>query len=393
MTLSDVGLVLAVIAMLGIVYPHTIYPALLLAVRKVWNRPIRREPFVGDITVVVAAFNEVDTLPHSLRSVKAASGAPERVTIVVADDGSVDGTAAAVRDLERELAPVRLRLLRLGRGGKNAALRAAMAHVATDIVVFTDADSVLAPGALGNLLRPFADDTVGAVIGFNDRSASTVSDDGTKQEALYRRLEYLINMMESDVASTVFSSGPLYAVRRSLLEPLPDGRIADDWWNVLVAAKARKRIVIAPTARVSERRPNTMQQEYTRTVRTASAGMRCLWSMRQLLHPRYGWTSWFLWSHRVVRWLGPVFLILLAVATFLLVEQTMLFGLLFYGQLAVYFLAFIGHAAERTGVRIPVVGVIRFIVLMNAAFLAAAIRAMSGATLDVWNPSTAGAKQ
>jgi cellulose synthase/poly-beta-1,6-N-acetylglucosamine synthase-like glycosyltransferase len=393
MTLSDVGLVLAIVAVSGVLYPHLLYPLLLWGVHRIFRHPVASGPYIGDIAVVIAAYNEVDIIPDCLRSIKSASSAPERLTIVLADDGSTDGTADVAESMQQDLSPVTLVVRRCGRGGKNAALRTVLPAVTADIVVFTDADCRLAAGSIGQLLGPFADASVGAVIGSIDRSAGATSDDGTQQEALYRRLEQRINAMESDVASTVVSSGALYAVRRELMETIPDGRVADDWWNVLPVVKADRRIVVAPRARVVEHRPNTMSQEYQRTVRTASSGMRCLWGLRQTLHPRYGWTSWFLWSHRIIRWMGPLFLLVLLVSTCMLVEQPLLFGFLFYAQFALYALAFLGHAAERTGLRIPVVGVIRYIVLMNLAFLGGAIRAMRGGRLDVWEPSAVGTGQ
>lgn len=393
MTMSDVGLVLAIVAVSGVLYPHLMYPILLWVVHRTWRRPVANGPYVGDITFVIAAYNEVDVIPDCLRSIKGATSAPERVTIILADDGSIDGTADVAAAMQQELAPVNLIVRRCGRGGKNAALRTVLPSVRTAIVVFTDADCRLAKGAIGQLLRPFMDSSVGAVIGSIDRSVGSTTDDGTQQEALYRRLEQWINAMESEVASTVVSSGALYAVRCELMEAIPDGRVADDWWNVLPVVKARKRIVVAVGARVVEYRPNTMTQEYQRTVRTASSGMRCLWGLRQMLHPRYGWTSWFLWSHRIMRWMGPVFLFVLLVSTFMLLEQPLLFGLLFYAQFALYAFAFLGHVAERTGLHIPVVGVIRYIVLMNLAFVGGAVRAIRGGRLDTWEPSATGIGQ
>jgi len=249
MTLSDVGLVLAIVAVTGVLYPHLLYPLLLSVVHRVFTRPVTIGPYIGDITVVVAAYNEAEILPDCLRSIKGASSAPERLTIVLADDGSTDGTADVAESMQQDLAPVTLIVYRCGRGGKNAALRTVLSAVTTDIVVFTDADCRLARGSIGQLLGPFADASVGAVIGSIDRSAGVTSDEGTQQEALYRRLEQRINAMESDVASTVVSSGALYAVRRELLETIPDGRVADDWWNVLPVVKANRRVGAADKAR------------------------------------------------------------------------------------------------------------------------------------------------
>lgn len=390
MTITDVGLTLATLAVVGLVYPHAIYPMVLSVVHRWKRRPARVGPYVGDVTVVIAAYNETASIGDCLASIRGATAAPERVHVIVADDGSTDDTAAVAEHAAALLVPMHVRVLRCARGGKNAAIRQALEHTHTDVVVFTDADCRLQPRALGRLLAPFHDPSIGATIGLNDRSGAAFEESGAQQEAQYRVMENRVNVMESEIASTAMSSGALYAVRTSCLRPIPDRRVADDWWNVLCAVRAGLRVVMVPGARVVEYRANTMTQEFRRTIRTASSGMRCVWSMRSLLHPRQGWTSWFLISHRVLRWAGPWFLILMAIATPLVVQHTLAFGVLFYGQLAVYTLAYIGHAAERMGTRLPLVSTLLYIVLMNATFLLAAFRAIGGDELDAWTPDQGG---
>jgi len=392
MTMTDVGLVLALVAAFGVLYPHAIYPVLLSVVHRWRRNPVRMAPYVGDVSVVIAAYNEAASIADCLLSVRASTAAPEHVHVVVADDGSTDDTAQIVEHMIQQLRPMRVRLLRCERGGKNAAVRSALSHVTTDVVVFTDADCRLQPRALGRILAPFHDPRVGATIGLNDRSGAAFEESGAQQEAQYRVLENRVNMMESEIASTAMSSGALYAVRTAYLRPLPDRRVADDWWNVLCAVKAGARLVMVPSARVVEYRTNTMVQEFRRTIRTASSGIRCVWAMRSLLHPRYGWTAWFLVSHRIMRWAGPWFLLLLAVATVFVVEHTMVFGLLFYGQLTMYTLAYVGYVAERMETRLPVVSTVLYVILMNITFLLAAFRAMRGNDLDAWTPDQPGVR-
>lgn len=385
--MTDTGIVLAAVAVFCIAYPHVLYPALLIAMHKRMRRPVLSGNVTEPATIVIAAYNERDCIESCLTTLRASTSRPERFDVVVADDGSTDGTAEVIEALAPSLLPMRVRLLRCARGGKNAALRQAMRLVSADLVVFADADIRVGPGVVDALLASFADSTVGAVISVNDRSSAMHSEPGAYQEALYRRIEASVNIMESDISSTVTSNGPLYAVRRNCLEPIPDGRVADDWWNVLCAIQHGKRVVIAKDARIVEYRPNTMAREFHRTIRTASAGMRCLWSMRGLLHPSFGSTSWFLWSHRVMRWAGPLFFALLAASTVMVRDHEVIFGVLFYGQIVMILGAILGHLAERSNVRVPLLGIIQYFLLMNAAFVLAALKAARGVTLDTWTPS------
>jgi cellulose synthase/poly-beta-1,6-N-acetylglucosamine synthase-like glycosyltransferase len=119
-------------------------------------------------TVVVAAYNEARVLIKTIDALMAQEPKPEQ--IILADDGSDDGTAALLSGhygLERPalgalssagtVAPP-LRWLLLPRGGKANALNAALLVSSGDIVLTVDADTLLAPGALSAMRDAFAAD-------------------------------------------------------------------------------------------------------------------------------------------------------------------------------------------------------------------------------------------
>lgn len=387
---SDIALVLAVVSVAGILYPHLLYPLLLLVVHRFRRDPVRHVKALHPaLTVVVAAYNEADYIVDCLDSIVGNGYPAPKISIIVGDDGSDDDTAGIVLDWARRHAGVDIVLHRCERSGKNGVLRRIIPLVRTDVTVFTDADTRLQAGALEELMAPFADDRTGAVLGKNDRGGKAFAGDSASEgEAMYRSMEDKVNVLESEVASTMASNGALYAVRTALLRPLPDSRVADDWMNVLFAILAGRRAVFTPHARAVEYRPNDMAMEMRRTVRTVASGFACVGHAKRLLSPTSGIVAWLLWSHRILRWLSPVFLVMLFVATILAVDNVLLFGLLFYGQFVLYALALLGHAAERFGSRIPVIGAIQFFVAMNMCFLAGMYRSCTGRRLDAWKPAT-----
>jgi len=390
---TAVGLTIAATAIAGIVYPHLIYPLLLWLVRRVVHRPLHTQPISPTVTVVMAAYNEAEGIEACLRSIAASDYPSGRWSIVVGDDGSTDETASIVERLAAEAAiPITLR--RFPRSGKNAVISALISNVDTEVLVCTDADTRWYAGSLAALVAPFADAAVGGTVGRHlpAHSATATADDaGSKEDSGYRRFEERQNRMESEIASTVASNGAMYAVRRSVVRPLPNDRVADDWMQLLNAIAAGYRVVAAANADVTEVRPATMRSETRRTARTAASGMATVAAHWRLLMPSTGWTAWFLWSHRVVRWLSPLFLVALMVGTAMSVHATAWFGLLFYGQFAVYALALLGHAAARYGQSVPVASTCTYFVAMNAAFGLAMLRAVRRTRLDAWQPDGRGA--
>ncbi|MBV8347312.1 MAG: glycosyltransferase family 2 protein [Mycolicibacterium sp.] len=125
-------------------------------------------PDAPTVGVLIAAYNEAAVLPATLRSLMAQSDPAD--TIVVADDGSGDGTAAVLAAQFGLSAPAtgalskpardypRLRWLRLAHGGKALALNAALLAVDTDVVITMDADTLPARDAIAVIRRAFAGD-------------------------------------------------------------------------------------------------------------------------------------------------------------------------------------------------------------------------------------------
>jgi cellulose synthase/poly-beta-1,6-N-acetylglucosamine synthase-like glycosyltransferase len=386
MTIDQIALLLAFGAVIGILYPHALYPVVLGLLRGIAAKPARSAPHVTRVDVCVAAHNEAAVIERCIRSILDQRYDPTLLRVVVGSDGSTDDTvlrARAMRD-----ASERITVLDLPRSGKNTTLNAIMAACTADIVVFTDADCVLHPDAITQLTQAFADERVGAAIGRNDRTMHSSADDaGTRNEALYRRMDDVVTAWESDIHSTVTSNGALYAVRRSLIEPLPGARVADDLYHLISIQRRGHRTVFVPTATAVELRENDMGREAVRTIRTASAGIATVFRAPSIALRWHGWPTFFHWSHRVMRWSGPFFLIVLFAASIMSVSNTTQFGVLFYGQLFAYALALLGYAADRFGQRVPIASQAQFFVLMNACFLLAWFRAAGASSIDRWEPT------
>lgn len=383
---TTVALIVVIACCVCVVYPHILYPLFLTVLRKLLPRP-QSSPGsnVVNVDLCIAAHNEEALLPYVLASVDAAVPSGVQLRILLGSDGSTDSTVKIAREF-----PVRncaIEVHDYSRRGKNAVINGLITQSTAEVVVFTDADCRLEPDALQYLLRHFSDNNIGAVLGCNDRRLVSSDDNAaTSGEAIYRSLEDVVNEHESSLASCVASNGALYAVRRSALNLIPNDRAADDFCNVLSAISTRKRVVFERHARVAEHRPTEMSGEFRRTIRTVASGLSAVAAYKQLLGPHFGLTALFLWSHRILRWMSPVFLLIAAVIPWFVIHDVTLFVVLFYSQFLFYSLAFLGYALERYGSQLPVVSTIHFFVAMNIAMFMAWIRFLSKARADVWQP-------
>jgi len=265
------------------------------------------------------------------------------------------------------------------RRGKAAALNAGLTRARHDIVVFSDASIALEAVSLSRIVRSFSDPRVGCVSG-EDRIA------GGDGEGLYGRYELMLRRMESDVHSIVGASGSFYAQRRALCPPFPEG-LAPDFLSVLRTVERGYRAISEPSAVGAMTALKSTQQEFERKVRTVLRGMTTLFAHLPLLNPiRYGAFAFSLWSHKVLRWMVPLFL------AGALISPVALLGSPFYltafvAQLAFYLLAFAAFR-EWPGVqRVPGTRIALYFSSVNIAIAIAWYRYGRGVRQELWTPS------
>jgi cellulose synthase/poly-beta-1,6-N-acetylglucosamine synthase-like glycosyltransferase len=371
-----------------IAYTYAGFPLLVLARAAVRPRSFRTDDVRPEISVVIAAHNEAAAIGQKIESVLAAAYPDGRREVIVASDGSDDGTEEVVRRYDT----CGVRLLALPRVGKAAALNRAIAAATGEVLVFTDANSALEPGALIALVRPFADPAVGGVAG--DQRYRGAGDEATVSggERSYWSFDRLLKVAESRAGNAISATGALYAVRRNLVDEVPEG-VTDDFAISTGVIAAGSRLVFAPDAVAWEPVAASGEVEFGRKVRVMTRGLRGVLVRRQLLDPRrHGFYAVQLLSHKVLRRLMVAPLLVLAVTSPALWRRGRLYRLAtvgqacFYGAGAVGLVA--GSSARRRGGRL--LALPAFFCLVNAASLKACWNLVTGRRIDRWEPHRAG---
>ncbi len=293
----------------------------------------------ASLTVIIPAYNEQDSIEAKIRNVLAADYPRELLDIVVVSDASTDRTDEIARSFEAQ--GVRL-IVQETRRGKTAGLNRAIELARGEIVVFTDANAMYPRDTIGRLVRHFDRPETGLVTGY---TRYVVGDKGEIAEATnaYTSLERLLKTAESRWGSCVGADGAIFAVRRSLYRPLRDDDI-NDFVIPLSVIDQGYRCVFAADAFCSESPGKRLDSEFRRQARITNRTLRALWRNAHLLNPaRFGLFSFFLFSHRVVRFLAPVLLTLSAVSLALLARAGTLSRLASLGVVAVVAVAAFLH--------------------------------------------------
>lgn len=373
-----------VLALLLLVHTYFLYPGLLYLVASALPQSEQAEyNTLPSVALVIAAYNEEDVIADKIENSLELSYPDDRLSILVFSDASSDRTDEIVRSYK----DAGVELIRIeGRVGKTECQNRVVDRIDEEIVVFSDANSMYEPDAITELVTAF-EPNVGCVIGeLKYHDSGNV--DG---ESVYWKYESIIKRLESAVHSAVTGNGSIYAVRRSSYVPLSREAISD-FAEPLALVSNGKRVKYEPAATAWENTGQTVEEELERRSRIVTRCWHTVASYAQLLNPvAYPVFSTQLFSHKVLRWLSPVLLGIIAVSNvaLLVVSSHPLYVGLFGLQAAFYLIAGVGFILDQHNVSAPsVIHIPYYFLMANYGMLLGLWNFLSGRNIITWETAT-----
>jgi len=348
------------LSILMILYPIFIYPLILLIISPFFKRIKQQKkdlalPFVS---LVVIVRNGERCITEKIKNSFDLDYQKDRFEIIIASDGSEDKTIEIAESLKingMKIVNVREHV------GKISMINKTVPEARGEILIFSDVSALLAENTVKILSGWFQNPDVGGVCG-RKILIKHESDLGRAQKS-YGSYEDVIRSLESRIAGVASNEGFLYAMRRELFDPLPES-VTDDLYNAMGVIKQKMRVLYDSdlTAQIPVRAKNR-QQEIDRRRRIVCQSLNGLWKMKELFNPlEYGFYSWILFSHKILRRMVPVFMIILFFSNVFLISSGLWFGVLFMVQLVAYSAAIL----HLTGLNFKVVKIVPVKKLLSA---------------------------
>ena len=364
-----------------IFYTYIGYPLIIGLLAKVFgnNKQLsqfrKRSKYLPPIAIILVLYNEKKHIINKLDNLLNLYYPRERISVVIVDDGSTDGSDMLIKDyiekLTNEGSRTRMTLLRQEHKGKAEGINKAMSFVKrlpqTDksyLIMFCDARQKIDPNAILYLIRWFQHDKVGYVSG-------KIVTEKEKGAGLYWEYETRIRRAESDFHSVVGGTGQLSLCRPSLIPHLPSSLILDDVFIPMHSA-LRGKLVLLDDRAIAYDVEFDLKSELQRKYRTLCGNFQLLSYLPSLLSFIKNPLAFEYWSHKVLRLIVPIFLVLLLICSVISLIWGSLFGLtLFSAQMLFYSLCLLGKFIRFPLFRLPysilslniavVVGFVRFL--------------------------------
>ena len=368
-----------------VLYTYVGYPVILYLIGRVRRRPEVPAADAGSpsVCLIISAFNEEKVIRQKIEN-SLAMVYPGRLAVVVASDGSDDRTVTIAREYEDHGVEVHHSP---ARRGKNNVLNEVVRGRREDIVVFTDANSLLSHDAIARLVARFADASVGCVVGELVYAHDLTS--VGRGESLYWRYEAKIKSLESRLGSVLVANGSIFSIRRGMFRDLfPD--VANDFQSPFDVANQGRGTVYEPTALAVERSAELWEEEFDRKVRIVMRGVAGYARLRTRMH---GLRLWQFVSHKLIRWCVGAVLVVTFVSNAMLAASGWFYAVFLVFQTACYLAAFGGWLMRRRQTVPRILYVPFYFTMVNFAALKAMTRFMLGGRQVVWEKaeSTRGA--
>lgn len=289
------------------------YPAIIFCLSKLFGKSVEKNIFLPNVTLVIPAFNEESVIKEKIINTLNLNYPKENLQIIVCDDFSNDQTKEIISSFAPEGVILSESASRVGKiGGLNRALLLATG----EIFVISDADTLANPNTLQELVINFSDKEVGCVIA--QTRMLTADNKSNESGGLYWKYESLIRQSESHLHSTVAATGHFMGIRKSILRPIPQDIILDDFYLATETMQQGLRVISEPKATIWERPTTSMEDEVNRRRRMTAGRYQILFMWKKYLSKLPVLLKLQVISHKFLRLAIPHFMILALISNILL---------------------------------------------------------------------------
>ena len=381
MSVNEFMAIIFWISLVILFYTYFGYPLLLWIVSKAFSNPVKKRYITPKVSFIVVVHNEEKHIAKKIENILALDYPKENLEIIIGSDGSSDRTNEILEGYRPSGVGCRV-FISGARKGKVNLLNEIVPQTKGEIIVFSDARQKFDKSALKELIANFSDSQVGCVSGeliFKDENANGVG----KGVGFYWKYEKWMRKMESNLHSMLGATGAIYAIRKALFMVPPADIILDHVFIPLKIIEHGYRAVFDSKAKAFDKISGTSREEFTRKVRTLAGNFQLFSSCGRLLNPFKSKVAWQFFSHKFLRVVAFLFLILMFISNLFLLAYFP-YNFIIIAQGVFYSFAVIGWVLEKISIKSKLCAVPYVFCMLNFAALKGFLNFLFGKQKVTW---------
>lgn len=359
----------------SIMHTYFLYPLILSLLSIFIKNPIKKDNIEPSVSMIISAYNEEEIILKKIEESLKLDYPRDKLQIIVASDCSSDNTDNIVLSF-KDKGVVLVRQDR--RLGKTAVQNKAATAAEGEILLFSDATTRYEKDVIKKIVRNFSDEKVGCVsakLVYVDKDRSELG----KSRNFYWEYEKSLKVKESNLNSLLGVSGCCYAVRKKLYKKI-EPHLISDFVITWVIYEQGYRSVYEPEAVVYEDIVETSRKEIRMRIRVSSRSVIAIRKLKKFLNPlKFGFFSFQLFSHKLLRYFVPIFMMLIFASNSFLLNYKF-YRLTFYLQIIFFLVGLISF--KKKSFFYP----LRYFIILNVAALIGIFRSADPVGLEIWQP-------
>ena len=346
----------------------------------------RQEMQPTGVSVLISAYNEESVIREKIRSVLDTDYPSDKIEVLIGSDASDDKTVEIINEIILTESRVRLFDFKQRRG-KPSVINDLVEKAKFPIVILTDANVYFEKDTISNLLRHFSENSVG-LVGANILNVGMRKDGISMQEKSYIQRENLIKYHEGLLWGTMMGPfGGCYMIRKELFEPVPADSLVDDFYISMKILEKGFQCRNELAAVCYEDVPNEIKIEFRRKTRISSGNFQNLSRLSRFLLNPFSLAGFCFISHKLIRWITPLFLLTSLISLFFLIPSGNIFLILFIGEILLLLAPLIDVLLKKIGLHFRFIRFIAYFSYMNLALIKGYFDFRRGIKSGVWVPT------
>lgn len=338
------------------------------------------------VTIIMSLYNEESVIADKLDSIFSSDYPMDKVSIIIGSDNSDDKTNEIVSDYASKHKNIDFTPFSQ-RQGKSNVINSMIDKSNSEILILSDANVFFDKNTISELVLPFADEKIG-LVDTNMKNTGLKKEGISIQEKSYISREVFIKNREGLLWGTMMGPfGGCFAIRRDLYSPVPKTFLVDDFYICMKVIEKGYKAVNNLNAVVYEDVSNNLSDEFRRKVRIATGDFQNLNEFKKMLWPPWTGLSFSFMSHKVLRWITPLFIISAWILNFILAFDSLFYLILFAGYNFVIILPLADFLLKKINIHNVILRFITHFFTMNLALLRGMFKAIKGVESNVWKPT------
>lgn len=369
-----------------IFHTYVIYPLFIkfLARKKSFN--FNEENFTPKVSILMSLYNEESVIAQKIESILNSEYPTDKIEILIGSDNSSDKTNEIVKEFELKFNNIKFYPYSV-RQGKSNIINQLFEKSIGEILILTDANVIFSKNTIKELVKPFVQQDIG-LVDTNMINTGIRKEGISLQEKSYISREVNIKHCESLIWGTMMGPfGGCFAIRRELYSPVPKNFLVDDFYICMRVLERNFKAINNLKAEVYEDVSNNLSDEFKRKIRIATGDFQNLNRFKKLLLKPWKGLAFSFLSHKVIRWITPILMIIAYISAFILAFQNKFYLVLFIAYNFMIFLTFADFLLKKLNIHNVFLRFVTHFLSMNLALLIGMFKSIKGVKSNVWKPT------